>query len=122
MSFVGLHIHSDYSLLDGASQLPDLVDRAIELDMPAVALTDHGVMCGAVELLKLTRGKPIKPIIGNEMYVINGDITDKKKRYPPLPPSGLGQKHPGIQKSRQTYDHFPPRRHAGTRHLPTPLH
>ncbi|WP_017326435.1 DNA polymerase III subunit alpha [Synechococcus sp. PCC 7336] len=82
MSFVGLHIHSDYSLLDGASQLPDLVDRAIELNMPAVALTDHGVMCGAVELLKLTRGKPIKPIIGNEMYVINGDITDKKKRYP----------------------------------------
>ncbi|MGK7908274.1 MAG: DNA polymerase III subunit alpha [Synechococcus sp.] len=82
MSFVGLHIHSDYSLLDGASQLPDLVNRAIELDMPAVALTDHGVMCGAVELLKLTRGKPIKPIIGNEMYVINGDITDKKKRYP----------------------------------------
>ena len=82
MSFVGLHIHSDYSLLDGASQLPDLVDRAIELEMPAVALTDHGVMCGAVELLKLTRGKPIKPIIGNEMYVINGDITDRKKRYP----------------------------------------
>jgi DNA polymerase III subunit alpha len=81
MSFVGLHIHSDYSLLDGASQLPDLVDRALALGMPAIALTDHGVMYGAIELLKVCRGKSIKPIIGNEMYVINGDIEDKTKRY-----------------------------------------
>jgi DNA polymerase III subunit alpha len=44
MTFVGLHMHSDYSLLDGASQLPNLVDRAVELGMPAIALTDHGVM------------------------------------------------------------------------------
>jgi len=81
MSFVGLHIHSDYSLLDGASQLPDLIDRAIKLGMPAIALTDHGVMYGAIELIKVCRGKNIKPIIGNEMYVINGDIEDKTKRY-----------------------------------------
>src|SRR5919199_748282 len=81
MSFVGLHIHSDYSLLDGASQLPDLVDRAAELGMPAIALTDHGVMYGAIELIKVCRGKPVKPIIGNEMYVINGDIEDKTKRH-----------------------------------------
>ncbi|WNC44423.1 DNA polymerase III subunit alpha [Thermosynechococcus sp. GLH187] len=80
MSFVGLHIHSDYSLLDGASQLPDLVARAMELEMPAIALTDHGVMYGAVELLKLCRGKPLKPIIGNEMYVINGDITKQERK------------------------------------------
>ena len=80
MSFVGLHIHSDYSLLDGASQLPPLVDRAIELGMPAIALTDHGVMYGAIELIKVCRSKNIKPIIGNEMYVINGDI-EKKGRY-----------------------------------------
>ncbi|MGJ3251395.1 MAG: DNA polymerase III subunit alpha [Elainellaceae cyanobacterium] len=80
MSFVGLHIHSDYSLLDGASQLPHLVERAIELNMPAIALTDHGVMYGAVELLKLCKGKGIKPIIGNEMYVINGDITKQERR------------------------------------------
>ncbi|MGL5035627.1 MAG: DNA polymerase III subunit alpha, partial [Microcystaceae cyanobacterium] len=79
MSFVGLHIHSDYSLLDGASQLPELVDRAVELGMPAIALTDHGVMYGAIELLKVCRNKNIKPIIGNEMYVINGDIEEKKK-------------------------------------------
>ncbi|NCJ05380.1 DNA polymerase III subunit alpha [Synechococcales cyanobacterium C] len=80
MSFVGLHIHSDYSLLDGASQLPDLVTRAVELGMPAIALTDHGVMYGAVGLLKACRGKDIKPIIGNEMYVINGDITKQERR------------------------------------------
>ncbi len=80
MSFVGLHIHSDYSLLDGASQLPQLIDRAVELGMPAIALTDHGVMYGAIELIKVCRNKGIKPIIGNEMYVINGDITKQERR------------------------------------------
>ncbi len=80
MSFVGLHIHSDYSLLDGASQLPALVNRAVELGMPAIALTDHGVMYGAIELIKVCLKKGIKPIIGNEMYVINGDI-EVNKRY-----------------------------------------
>jgi len=74
MSFVGLHIHSDYSLLDGASQLPALIERAIELGQPAIALTDHGVMYGAIELIKTCRNKGIKPIIGNEMYIVNGDI------------------------------------------------
>ena len=80
MSFVGLHIHSDYSLLDGASQLPQLVKRAQELGMPAIALTDHGVMYGAVELIKTCRDRNVKPIIGNEMYVINGDITKQERR------------------------------------------
>ncbi|MDV3000199.1 MAG: DNA polymerase III subunit alpha [Chroococcopsis gigantea SAG 12.99] len=79
MSFVGLHIHSDYSLLDGASQLPALIDRAIELGMNAIALTDHGVMYGAIELIKVCRNKGVKPIIGNEMYVINGDIEVKQR-------------------------------------------
>ncbi len=80
MSFVPLHIHSDYSLLDGASQIPNLVDRAIELDIKAIALTDHGVMYGAIELIKICRNKNIKPIIGNEMYIINGDITKQERR------------------------------------------
>jgi DNA polymerase III subunit alpha len=80
MSFVGLHIHSDYSMLDGASQLNDLVTRAVELGMPAIALTDHGVMYGAVGLLKACKGKDVKPIIGNEMYIINGDITLQERR------------------------------------------
>lgn len=83
MSFVGLHIHTDYSLLDGASQLPQLVDKAIELGMSAIALTDHGVMYGAIQLIKLCRSKGIKPIIGNEMYVINEplDTTKRCRRY-----------------------------------------
>ena len=85
MAFVPLHNHSDYSLLDGASQLPAMVERAVELGMPALALTDHGVMYGAIELLKLCSKAGIKPIIGNEMYVINGSIDDpqqkKERRY-----------------------------------------
>jgi DNA polymerase-3 subunit alpha len=80
MPFVGLHIHSNYSLLDGASQLPQLVARAKELDMPALALTDHGVMYGAIELIKVCTAAGIKPIIGNEMYIINGDITQQQRR------------------------------------------
>ncbi len=85
MAFVPIHNHSDYSLLDGASQLPAMVDRAKELGMKAIALTDHGVMYGAIELLKLCNAANIKPIIGNEMYVINGSIDDpqpkKERRY-----------------------------------------
>jgi DNA polymerase-3 subunit alpha len=78
--FVGLHVHTEYSLLDGASQIPHLVSRAVELGMPAIALTDHGVMYGAIELIKTCKSKGIKPIIGNEMYVLNGDITKQYKR------------------------------------------
>ncbi len=85
MAFVPLHNHSDYSLLDGASQLPKMVQRAKDLNMQAIALTDHGVMYGAIELLKLCKSAGIKPIIGNEMYVINGSIDDpqvkKERRY-----------------------------------------
>jgi DNA polymerase III subunit alpha len=81
--FVGLHVHSEYSLLDGASQIPNMVDRAVELGMEAIALTDHGVMYGAIELLKTCTAKGIKPIIGNEMYLLNGDFTkqEKKRKY-----------------------------------------
>jgi DNA polymerase-3 subunit alpha len=85
MTFVPLHNHSDYSLLDGATQLPTMVERVVELGMPAIAITDHGVMYGAIELLKLCIKAGIKPIIGNEMYVINGNIEDpqqkKERRY-----------------------------------------
>jgi len=80
MSFVGLHIHTDYSLLDGASQIAQLVGKAQELDMPAIAITDHGVMYGAIELIKACRNTPVQPIIGNEMYIINGDIETKYKK------------------------------------------
>ena len=74
MGFVSLHNHSDYSLLDGASQISKIVDRACELGMDSIALTDHGVMYGVLDLVKKCKEKGIKPIIGNEMYVINGSI------------------------------------------------
>jgi DNA polymerase-3 subunit alpha len=82
MGYVSLHTHSEYSLLDGASQMPDLIEQAKKLDMPAIALTDHGVMYGAIELIKRCRNIGMKPIVGVEAYVINGDVRDKKARLP----------------------------------------
>src|SRR5436305_14777269 len=67
--FVHLHVHSEYSILDGACRIPDLVARAAELEMAAVSLTDHGSMAGAVQLLKETKGTGVKPVIGCEVYV-----------------------------------------------------
>ncbi len=67
--FVHLHVHSEYSILDGACRVPDLVTRAAELEMPSVSLTDHGSMAGAVQLWKTTRGTGVKPVIGCEVYV-----------------------------------------------------
>jgi DNA polymerase III subunit alpha len=67
--FVHLHVHSEYSILDGACRISDLVERATELEMPAVSLTDHGSMAGAVQLWKATRGTGVMPVIGCEVYV-----------------------------------------------------
>src|SRR5690348_10421940 len=67
--FVHLHVHSEYSILDGACRVKDLVERAAELEMPAVTLTDHGSMAGAVQLWKATRDTGVKPVIGCEVYV-----------------------------------------------------
>jgi DNA polymerase-3 subunit alpha len=75
--FVHLHNHSDYSLLDGACRIDRLVDRAKEYGMPAVALTDHGNMHGAVEFYDKSRAGGIKPILGCEVYVAHGARTEK---------------------------------------------
>jgi DNA polymerase-3 subunit alpha len=75
--FVHLHCHSHYSLLDGASKIPDLVKRAAELGMPAVALTDHGNLYGAVELLRESKAVGILPILGMEAYVAPRARTEK---------------------------------------------
>jgi len=80
MGFVPLHNHSDYSLLDGASQVPKIVERASQLGMRSIALTDHGVMYGVLELVKNCKKFGIKPIIGNEMYMINGSIDDPQPK------------------------------------------
>jgi DNA polymerase III subunit alpha len=68
-TFVHLHNHTEYSLLDGASRIPALVARAAELEMPALAMTDHGVMYGAIHFYKACKDAGIKPIIGCEVYV-----------------------------------------------------
>ena len=75
--FVHLHNHSDYSLLDGASPIPAMVRRAAELQMPALALTDHGAMFGAVEFYQEARKAGVKPIVGMEAYVTRGKLTDR---------------------------------------------
>ena len=67
--FVHLHVHSEYSLLDGLSSCRELAERAVELGMPALALTDHGAMYGAVQFYKACKAAGIKPIIGMEAYV-----------------------------------------------------
>ncbi len=68
-AFVHLHNHSDYSLLDGASKVEQLVDMAVDMGMPAMALTDHGNLFGAIQFYTTARRKGLKPIIGCEIYV-----------------------------------------------------
>ena len=79
MPFVHLHTHSEYSLLDGANRIDDLIDRAIELGMPALALTDHGNLHGAWEFQEKARAKGIKPILGCEVYVAYGDRRARRR-------------------------------------------
>ena len=77
MSFVHLHVHTQYSLLDGANKLAPLLDHAKRTGMPAMAITDHGNMFGAVEFYKKAVDRGIKPIIGCEAYVAPGKRTDR---------------------------------------------
>jgi len=76
--FVHLHLHSEYSLLDGACRLDKLMDRAKELKFPALALTDHGAMYGVIDFYQAARNAGIKPIIGCEVYVAPGSRKEKK--------------------------------------------
>lgn len=76
--FVHLHVHSEYSLLDGACRLQSLIAKAREFRMPALALTDHGFMGGALEFYQKAMAGGVKPIIGQEMYVAPGSRTEKK--------------------------------------------
>ncbi len=78
--FVHLHVHSEYSILDGACRIPELAARAAEFEMPAVGLTDHGSMAGAVSMLKATKGTGVKPVLGCEVYVAD-DRRAQKKGY-----------------------------------------
>jgi DNA polymerase-3 subunit alpha len=76
--FVHLHVHSEYSILDGACRIPDLARRAAELEMPAVTLTDHGSLAGAVELTKAAKKEGVKPVLGCEVYVAENRHAQQK--------------------------------------------
>jgi len=79
--FVHLHCHSDYSLLDGLAQIPQLVKRTKECGQRAIALTDHGTVSGAINFYKECQKQEIKPILGCEVYVANGKMTERKRGY-----------------------------------------
>ena len=76
--FVHLHLHTEYSLLDGACRLDRLMDKAHELKFSSLAITDHGVLYGAIDFYQAAREKGIKPIIGCEVYVAPGSRLEKK--------------------------------------------
>ena len=78
MSFTHLHVHTEYSLLDGASKIKELVRHTKELGMDSIAITDHGVMYGVIDFYKAARAEGIKPIIGCEVYVAPGSRFDRE--------------------------------------------
>ena len=78
--FVHLHVHSEYSLLDGLSKIDDLFEHVKKQGMSSVAVTDHGVMYGAIEFFKKGRDMGIKPIIGMEAYTTNVNLDERPER------------------------------------------
>ena len=78
--FVHLHVHSEYSLLDGAARLEKLVDRAKALKFPALALTDHGNLFGAVDFYTACSKAGVKPILGSELYVAPGSRFERSSQ------------------------------------------
>ncbi|MBX3458525.1 MAG: DNA polymerase III subunit alpha [Planctomycetes bacterium] len=92
MSFVHLHVHSDYSFLDGGATVTGLAKRAADLGMPALALTDHGNMCGIPDFYAACRKQGVKPIIGCEIYVVPYAMTEKRNPDLEGAPGGEGGK------------------------------
>ncbi|MEY4004254.1 MAG: hypothetical protein RLZZ221_350, partial [Verrucomicrobiota bacterium] len=78
--FVHLHVHTDYSLLDGCCRIDRLMDRAVELGMPAIALTDHGNLYGAIDFYNQAKAKGLKPLIGCELYLVENSRLEKHGR------------------------------------------
>ncbi len=80
---VHLHVHSDYSILDGYATVDEIIKRVLELGQSAVALTDHGTLAGLVEFYIKSKSKGIKPILGCEFYYVDGEEFNKdNKRIP----------------------------------------
>src|SRR6185437_8766537 len=86
MSFVHLHCHSEYSLLDGANRIDDLIRRAQEFEQPALAITDHGNLHAAWEFQEKAKKAGVKPIIGMEAYVAPGDRRSRTRAAPGAKP------------------------------------
>ena len=77
MSFVHLHVHTEYSLLDGFSKIPQLIERAKQLEMPALAITDHGALYGVIEFFNAAKEAGIHPVIGVEAYLASRSMRDR---------------------------------------------
>ena len=78
MPFTHLHVHTEYSLLDGSSKIKEITKRAAELGMDSLAITDHGVMYGVIDFYRAAKDAGIKPILGCEVYVAPGSRFDKE--------------------------------------------
>ena len=77
-NFVHLHVHTQYSLLDGAARIPELVAHAKALGMPALAITDHGAMYGVIDFYKECKKQGVKPVLGMEAYVAPRSRTERE--------------------------------------------
>ena len=97
--YVHLHVHSEYSILDGACRIEPLVARAAELGMPAIGLTDHGSMAGAVELTRAATRAGLRPVLGCEMYVVD-DHAARPQKERRLPPDPAGRDERGLPQPR----------------------
>ena len=104
MKYVPLHVHSEYSLLDGLSQTKHIAKRLEEIEVDACALTDHGTVSGAIDFHK-TISKGFKPILGCEFYISNRDATIKEPDNSKIGSSGcLGKRLGGLEEP--TFDGF----------------
>ena len=80
MSFVHLHVHTEYSLLDGACRIDSMMEQVKALGQDAIAITDHGVMYGCIDFYKAAKAAGVKPIIGCEVYLARRTIADRVHR------------------------------------------
>ncbi|PYP91809.1 MAG: hypothetical protein DMD34_15415, partial [Gemmatimonadetes bacterium] len=103
MAFVHLHTHSEYSLLDGANRIPDLLDRVQALGMDSLAITDHGNLHGAWQFYAEARARKVRPILGFEAYLAFGD---RRKRERPADAPGPYSHLVLLAKNRTGYHHL----------------